>query len=212
MWTIKDNIATYKNEDFSMIEKISLINEGDGFLITDNEHIYCDAVKDPMIVATAMRELGDELQKHDMSAYTVRSCRYCGNKFPLTSKNKLFCSKNHGVYFHNLQKRIEKELDRLESENDGIPDFFEINIENIKIECEYWCDKPFYCAIALNNDASVHCVSTDEEMYKLKWCNRFEYTYEDEPLVLDYPKANKVPIWRYLQIYIMLLKKHGVVE
>lgn len=207
MWSFNQNIATYTSGDFNMIEKISIIDEGNGILTTDNEHIYCDIVKDPMVVAKAMRELGDELKKNDMSAYTVRSCRYCGNKFPLTSKNKLFCSKNHGIYAHNLQKRISKELDRLETEFDCIPEFFEIDIENIKIKAQNWDDEPFYCEIALDNDDFVHCFSSDEEVEGFELYNNFEYIYKDERLLLFYPPTSEVPIWRYLQVYMMLLER-----
>jgi hypothetical protein len=108
-WTIKEDIATYSSDDFSMICKIKIIAKGCGVYEVDTETIYMDEIKNPILPARAMRELGEHIQSIGYDKFNIyKECEYCGELFIPKQKNSMYCSKKCKVAAHRLSKSIEK--------------------------------------------------------------------------------------------------------
>ncbi len=109
MWTIKEDIATYKSDDFSMIGKIKIVREN-GLADVKPEIIYMDKIDDPSLPARAMRELGEKMGEIGLDKflkYTYRHCHYCGELFQLNNAKALYCSGKCRTAAHRLQDRIK---------------------------------------------------------------------------------------------------------
>jgi len=112
MWTIKEDIATYKSDDFSMIAKIKLIREC-GMTNVRTETIYMDDLTDDnlQLSARAMRELGEYIDENGgvdaFLKYSYRTCKYCGELFQLKNLKREFCSQKCRTAAHRLANDVE---------------------------------------------------------------------------------------------------------
>jgi len=121
MWTINKNIATYRKDNFCMVEEIKLIEEPIGLYKTNNESIYMDTIKDQIIVATAMRELGEKMEEMGLDNLKEYTCPHKVRLIPTNIVVKLLACKSpvlhtihcdrSGVLLIECKVRVFDEID-----------------------------------------------------------------------------------------------------
>ncbi|MCK9549296.1 hypothetical protein [Aquamicrobium sp.] len=232
MWTIDKNIATYKDEatDFTMLQRIEWINEGDGIIVSNNETIHSDPIgKEHLsIIPRAMRELGEVCQKLDMSDYTYRTCRWCGKKLLLNDPRKLVCRDTCQTMLKRLKKRIAGKIDELISQdpNNILPEDFEIEFTNGFIASE-----GDYSIVSMNLGYGGENKEEDSNTVKLflvvngegyegqeeaigdlrpnPFYKYIEYSpFLDAKIIAFYPNTMELPIWRYINVFQWLVEKY----
>jgi len=110
MWTFKKNIATYQEGGDVLILDISLVDDGNGSITTQQEEVINTInIDNPIKMATIMRELGEAIQTHGMEHFTTyHSCKWCGTIFPPKRSDAKWC----GDPCKNKNRHLKNQIER----------------------------------------------------------------------------------------------------